>query len=72
MDVADLNPLVEDLETNIDDLEAALEPLLKTALSEQAAKLSTLEKAKLYTLVTYAIESSLFCRHGLSNYFNTS
>ncbi|CZT50993.1 related to small unique nuclear receptor co-repressor [Rhynchosporium secalis] len=44
----------------MDDLEASLQPLLKTALSETASKLPLLDKAKLYVLVTYAIESMLF------------
>lgn len=61
MDSVDLVPLLEQLEDNIDDLEDALEPLLKAALSETAAKLPLLDKAKLYVLVTYAIESILFC-----------
>ncbi|KAH0543764.1 hypothetical protein FGG08_001946 [Glutinoglossum americanum] len=49
------------LEVQIDDLRDALEPLLATALSHNAAKLPLLDKAKLYVLVTYAIESLLFC-----------
>jgi len=61
MDTVDLVPLLEQLEDNIDDLQEVLEPLLKAALSETAAKLPLLDKAKLYVLVTYAIESILFC-----------
>ena len=61
MDVPNLTPLLERLETNVDDLEIALEPLLRRALSESSAKLPLLDKAKLYVLVTYAIESILFC-----------
>jgi exosome complex protein LRP1 len=34
---------------------------LKSALSETSSKLPLLDKAKLYVLVTYAIESMLFC-----------
>ncbi|KAK7731364.1 hypothetical protein SLS57_001303 [Botryosphaeria dothidea] len=60
MDTADLHPQVEALDDNIDDLEDALGPLLQTALSAHASKLPLLDKAKLYTLVTYAIESILF------------
>lgn len=52
--------LVEDLDGNIDDLEEALAPLLKTAFSVSTSKLPLLDKAKLYVLATYAIESILF------------
>lgn len=70
MDTADLHPQVEALDDNIDDLEDALGPLLQTALSAHASKLPLLDKAKLYTLVTYAIESILFCKsHLLSENF---
>ena len=48
----------------IDDLRDALEPLLATALSHHTTKLPLLDKAKLYVLVTYAIESLLFCTYG--------
>jgi exosome complex protein LRP1 len=60
MDGAELQPLVEDLTGNIDDLEESLAPLLKTALSQSTSKLPLLDKAKLYVLATYAIESTLF------------
>lgn len=61
MESIDLVPLIELLDDNIDDLEEALEPLLKSALSDAAGKLPLLDKAQLYVLVTYAIESILFC-----------
>jgi exosome complex protein LRP1 len=61
METASLRPLAEQLEDQIDDLEETLEPLIQYALSETAAKLPLLDKAKLYVLVTYAIESILFC-----------
>lgn len=61
MEFTDLAPLVELLEDNIDDLEEALEPVLKSALSDTAGKLPLLDRAHLYVLVTYAIESILFC-----------
>ncbi|KAI9779855.1 MAG: hypothetical protein M1839_007168 [Geoglossum umbratile] len=60
MDAAELSPLIDQLEVQIDDLRDALEPLLATALSHHAAKLPLLDKAKLYVLTTYAIESLLF------------
>ena len=64
MDTAELSPLLDQLELQIDDLRDALEPLLATALSHHAAKLPLLDKAKLYLLITYAIESLLFCTCG--------
>lgn len=60
MDTEDLQSLVEDLTANIDDLEESLEPLLNAALSASTSKLPLLDKAKLYVLATYAIESVLF------------
>jgi exosome complex protein LRP1 len=63
MEVADLIPLIELLDDNIDDLEEALAPLLKGALSDAAGKLPLLDKAQLYVLVTYAIESIIFCAY---------
>lgn len=66
METADLHPLVEDLASNIDDLEESLAPLLKTALSHSTSKLPLLDKAKLYVLATYAIESILFSSLRLS------
>jgi exosome complex protein LRP1 len=60
MDTADLTPLVEDLESNIDDLEAALKPLLDAPLSTTTATLPVLDRAKLFVLITYAIESLIF------------
>ncbi|KAM3421976.1 Exosome complex protein [Cercospora zeina] len=55
-----IQPQIEDLITNIDDLESALKPIIKTALSATTSKLPLLDKAKLYVLATYAIESILF------------
>ncbi|CAL3968158.1 unnamed protein product [Diplocarpon coronariae] len=60
MDSTKVMSLLEALDDEIDDLEESLEPLLKSALSETASKLPLLDKAKLYVLVTYAIESMLF------------
>ncbi len=65
MDTTDIAPLIEQLDDNIDDLEEALDPLLKGALSITAGKLPLLDKAHLYVLVTYAIESILFCMYAV-------
>lgn len=62
MDSTDIVPLLEELDDNIDDVEEALSPLLKAALLDTAGRLPVLDKAQLYVLVTYAIESILFCR----------
>ena len=65
----DLMPLLEQLEDNIDDLEESLEPLLTTALSTTTSKLPVLDKAKLYVLLTYTIESLLFCMLALGDFW---
>lgn len=62
MDSSKVVDLLDQLDDEIDDLEESLAPLLKTALSETTSKLPLLDKAKLYVLVTYAIESMLFCK----------
>lgn len=54
--------MVEQLEDNIDDLDENLEPLLKAGLFATTKTLPVLEKAKLYVVVVYAIESLLFCK----------
>jgi exosome complex protein LRP1 len=61
MDTAELLSLIEHLEDNIDDLEESLEPLLAAALSATTKKLPVLDRAKLYVLIVYSIESLLFC-----------
>jgi hypothetical protein len=61
METAELLSLVGHLEDNIDDLEENLEPLLAAALSATTKKLPVLDRAKLYVLIVYSIESLLFC-----------
>ncbi|KAJ4373826.1 hypothetical protein N0V83_002565 [Neocucurbitaria cava] len=56
----DLPDLVEDLEVNIDELSTALQPLLSSPLHTTASSLPLLDKAKLYVLAAYSIESLLF------------
>lgn len=60
MDASNVLELIDQLDDDVDDLEESLAPLLKVALSDSASKLPLLDKAKLYVLVTYAIESILF------------
>ncbi len=62
MDSTKLMSLLDQLDDEMDDLEESLVPLIKTTLSETSSKLPLLDKAKLYVLVTYAIESMLFCK----------
>ncbi|KAK7756643.1 hypothetical protein SLS62_001480 [Diatrype stigma] len=59
MDVTDILPQIDRLDGELDTLDAALQPLLGS-VSDVAAKLPLLDKAKLYVLVTYSIESMLF------------
>lgn len=61
MESTEIVSLLEQLDDEIDDLEDSLAPVLKSALSITSSKLPLLDKAKLYVLVTYAIESMLFC-----------
>lgn len=56
----DVMELLEQLDDEVDDLEEALAPILKAGLAGTASKLPLLDKAKLYVLVTYAVESLLF------------
>jgi exosome complex protein LRP1 len=56
----DLPDLVEDLEVNIDELSTILSPLLNAQLSTTASSLPLLDKAKLYVLAAYSIESLLY------------
>lgn len=60
MDSTKVLSLLEDLDDEIDDLEESLAPLLRSDFSEIISKLPLFDKAKLYVLVTYAIESILF------------
>lgn len=61
MDSNGILSLLEQFDDDLDDLEESLEPILKSSLSVTTSKLPLLDKAKLYILVTYAIESILFC-----------
>lgn len=61
MDPTVVTSLLETLDDNIDDLEEIFSPLLKTALSDTVQKLPVLDQAQFYALLTYSIESILFC-----------
>ncbi|KJZ75702.1 hypothetical protein HIM_04859 [Hirsutella minnesotensis 3608] len=58
-DVKDITPDLDRLDSQLDDLEDALAPLLES-LDERASQLPLLDRAKLFSLSAYAIESLLF------------
>ncbi|RDA96297.1 hypothetical protein CP533_1622 [Ophiocordyceps camponoti-saundersi (nom. inval.)] len=58
-DIKDLTPDLDRLEAQLDDLEDALAPLTN-GLDERASRLPLLDRAKLFSLSAYAIESLLF------------
>lgn len=60
MDITDIGPGLDQLSTSLDQLEADLKPLLGD-LSTASSKLPLLDKAKLYVLAAYTLESLLFC-----------
>ncbi|MCJ1403895.1 hypothetical protein MMC11_007118 [Xylographa trunciseda] len=60
MDTEELASLTEQLDDDIDDLEDALGPLITGALSDTAQRLPLLDRAKLYALTTYSLESIFF------------
>jgi exosome complex protein LRP1 len=62
--VKDITPDLDKLDTQLDTLEDALAPLLKN-LNEKASQLPLLDRAKLFSLTAYSIESLLFCKHSL-------
>ncbi|KAI9675011.1 MAG: hypothetical protein M1817_001417 [Caeruleum heppii] len=60
METTDLSPLLLNLEHSLDTLQSALQPLRAQPLASIANKLPLLDQAKLYVLVTYAVESLIF------------
>ncbi|KAI0192798.1 Sas10/Utp3/C1D family-domain-containing protein [Astrocystis sublimbata] len=60
MDPANILPLLGRLDDSVDNLDDALEPLVNNS-ADLATKVPLLDKAKLYLLMAYAIESTLFC-----------
>lgn len=61
MDPADLQPLLDQLDDHVDDLEEVLQPVLASGLLKSSNKLPVMDKAKLHVVVTYALESLIFC-----------
>ncbi|CAG8159514.1 unnamed protein product [Penicillium olsonii] len=60
MDPADLQPLLDQLGDDVDDLEEVLQPILASGLLKSSSKLPVMDKAKLYVKITYALESLIF------------
>lgn len=60
MDVSDVTPQLEQLEEELSKAQDTLKPLLGD-IGDISNKLPLLDKAKLYVLVAYTIESLLFC-----------
>ncbi|KAI6778900.1 Exosome complex protein -like protein [Emericellopsis cladophorae] len=58
-DVKDLTPDLARLDRQVDNLEDAMQPLFDN-LQEMSSQLPLLDKAKLFSLTAYAIESLLF------------
>ncbi|KAI1109524.1 Sas10/Utp3/C1D family-domain-containing protein [Nemania sp. NC0429] len=59
MDPANILPWLERLDDAVDNLEEATQPLVDN-MADIASKLPLLDKAKIYVLMTYSIESVLF------------
>ncbi|KAF3909657.1 hypothetical protein AA313_de0207656 [Arthrobotrys entomopaga] len=57
---SELWPALDDFEDATDLIEGNLKPLLEQTLPKHASMLPLLDKAKLYILTTYALESLLF------------
>jgi exosome complex protein LRP1 len=60
--VAPITGLIDQLDDNLDNLQEVLGSLITKSLSETAATLPLLDRAKLYILATYSIESVVFCK----------
>jgi exosome complex protein LRP1 len=63
MDVTDVTPQLDRLEEGLNKAQETLQPLLGD-IGDISSKLPLLDKAKLYVLLSYTIESLLFCGSG--------
>lgn len=61
MDVTDVTPQLDRLEEELGKAKETLQPLLGD-IGDISTKLPLLDRAKLYVLVSYTIESLLFCQ----------
>ncbi|KAK1758535.1 Sas10/Utp3/C1D family-domain-containing protein [Echria macrotheca] len=59
MDVTDITPQLKQLDVNLDSLETALKPLMGN-IGDLSSKLPLLDRAKLFALTAYALESIIF------------
>lgn len=66
-DLNNLKSLLSLLTDQIDELSETLEPVTSKPLSEYAVSLPMLDKARLYVLISYTIESLIFSSLRLSN-----
>ncbi len=60
-DVKDITRDLDKLDSQLDNLEEALAPLLGD-IGEVSSQMPLLDKAKLFSLAAYSIESLLFCQ----------
>lgn len=59
---SELWPHLDDLEDGVEKLSSVLKPLMEENMAKNASQLPLLDKAKLYILTTYTIESLIFCK----------
>lgn len=60
MSVKDISPDLDKLEAQLNKVEAAIKPLLENI--SNSTQLPLVDRAKLFTLTNYALESLLFCK----------
>lgn len=66
-DVKDITPDLNKLDSQLDGLEEVMKPLLGN-LQEMTSQLPLLDKAKLFSLTAYSIETLLFCAYSLISF----
>lgn len=59
--------LLDDLSDEIDELSEVAGPILKSSITEAASKLSVIDKTKFYIMISYTLESIIFCTLSLSS-----
>lgn len=59
--------LLDDLSDEIDELNEVAGPILKSSITEAASKLSVIDKTKFYVMISYTLESIIFCTLSLSS-----
>ena len=66
MDQSEIDDLTKQLGDGIDDLSSVLSSVVKISVTASASKMPLLDRAKMYVLIVYAIESVLFCEFSAS------